>query len=112
MRNGLTVVLGGIEIFSCFVLYAQDKPGIAVTSASYGVNVSRKAAGNATAYVKSACDGKRSCEIKIKELASTIADPAPGKDKDFEFVYKCGASRKRGRVDAEAAGKTALSCAD
>ena len=76
MRNSLKVVIGGIAIFSCFVLRAQDKPGITVTSASYGFNVSRSAAGNATAYVKSACDGKRSCSIKVKDFISTIADPA------------------------------------
>jgi hypothetical protein len=113
MRNSLKVVIGGVAIFSCFASGAQDKPGVTVTSASYGLNVSRNAAGNATAYVKSACDGKRSCTIKVKDLVSTITDPAPRKDKDFEFAYRCGSTRKSGKLDAEAADKTALlSCAD
>ena len=94
-------------------LYAQDKPAIEVSSASYGINTTRRASGNATDYVKSACDGKRSCQISVKDLASKITDPSPGKAKDFQFVYRCGDRRKRGRIEADATDKTALlSCAD
>ena len=93
--------------------YAQDKPVMEVTSASYGLNTTRRASGNATDYVKSACDGKRSCQISVKDLSSKITDPSPGKPKDFQFVYRCGGVRKYGRIEADATDKTALlSCAD
>lgn len=93
--------------------YAQDKPVMEVTSASYGLNTTRRASGNATDYVKSACDGKRSCQISVKDLSSKIADPSPGKPKDFQFVYRCGSFRKHGRIEPDATDKTALlSCAD
>ena len=39
-------------------LHAQQKPAIEVASATYGLNVSESALGNATKYVKSACDGE------------------------------------------------------
>jgi hypothetical protein len=95
------------------VSLAQEKPVIQVLSASYGLNTMHRAGGNATEYVKSACDGKRSCQISVKDLASKITDPSPGKAKDFQFVYRCGNHSKRGHFDADAADKTALlSCAD
>jgi hypothetical protein len=113
MRKNLKFILAATVLVSCSLLHAQDKPGITVASATYGSNMNRKASGNASAYVKSACDGKRSCQISVKDLATKIADPSPGNKKDFEFSYRCGSMRKHGHLDPEAAEKTALlSCAE
>jgi hypothetical protein len=113
MNYHVKLLVGGATLLACSVLLAQEKPGIEVSSASYGLNVSRHAAGNATDYVKSACNEKRSCQVAVKDIASKVADPGPGKSKDFEFVYRCGGKRKRGRLEPEAADKIALlSCAD
>jgi hypothetical protein len=105
----------GLVLMLCGSLYAQDqdKPTIRVSSATYGLNASRHALGNATKYVRSACDAKRSCNFAVKDAATAIVDPAPGKAKEFDVVYHCGAKAKKDHVDGEAKDKVLLlSCAD
>jgi hypothetical protein len=103
----------GSVLLLCEGVHAQQKPTIEVSSASYGLNVSDRALGNATEYVKSACDAKRSCNFAVKCAASAIADPASGKSKNFDFVYRCGNRVKKGHIDGDSTGKTVLlTCAD
>lgn len=109
------LVVCGLAVWFCASLRAQeqDKPAIRVASASYGLNVSGQARGNATKYVKSACDAKRSCNFAVKDVATAVVDPAPGHAKEFDVVYHCGAKEKKGHLDAEAKDKIVLlSCAD
>jgi hypothetical protein len=98
----------------CVGLYAQRKPTIEVSSASYGLNISQRAYGNATKYVKSACDAKRSCNFAVKDAASVFAESAPSKSpKDFDFVYRCGERIKKRHIPGDSTGKVVLlTCAD
>ena len=103
----------GLVLVFCGSLCAQDKPAIRVVSASYGLNATKAALGNVTKYVKSACDGKRSCEFKVKNIVKEIADPAPEQWKDFDVVYRCGEKEKTGHASGKTKDKTVLlSCAD
>jgi hypothetical protein len=60
---------------------------ISVVEATYGANCGA-AGGNATALVKSDCDGRHTCGFPV-ELAKT-GDPAPGCAKDFKVQWTCG----------------------
>ncbi len=60
---------------------------IKVVSATYGRNCNAKA-GNATAPLAKACDGKGSCDFTIDTTA--LEDPAPACSKDFAAEWKCG----------------------
>jgi hypothetical protein len=103
----------GSFVLLCGGVHAQPKPTIEVSSASYGLNVSNRALGNATEYVKSACDAKRSCSFAVKCAANAIADPTSGKPKNFDFVYRCGDRVKKGHIDGDSTDKTVLlTCAD
>ena len=105
----------GLVLAFCGSLSArgQDKPAIRVSSASYGLNVSKHALGNATKYVRSACDTKRSCNFAVQDAATAVADPAPGKPKEFDVVYHCGNKVKKDHIDGESKDKILLlSCAD
>jgi hypothetical protein len=105
----------GLVLACCGSLLAQtqDKPIIRVASASYGLNVSEHALGNATKIVRSACDTKRSCNFAVKDAATALADPAPGQAKEFDVVYHCGKRVKKGHLNAESKDKILLlSCAD
>lgn len=71
---------------------AVAPPGAAMTtikvvSGSYGRNCNAKA-GNATAPLTTACDGKSSCDFTIDTTA--LDDPAPDCSKDFAAEWKCG----------------------
>ena len=93
-------------------LHAQQKPAIEVASATYGLNVSESALGNATKYVKSACDGKRSCHFAIKNAAATIAERTSRKSNDFDVVYH-GENVKKGHINGDATDKIILlTCTD
>jgi hypothetical protein len=100
----ITLALG---IMVVRVATADDTAKISVTSATYGGNVdATHAAGNATSYLKSACDGHSDCAYTIDW--HIIGDPFVGSLKDFEVQYICGAGAiKRSHVDPEAGtGKT------
>lgn len=91
----------------------QGDDKIAVSDASYGVNCRNDQAGNATDFVKSDCDGKRSCSFPVQHAAGKIGDNCPGTKKDFDWTYVCGDKEKKGHLDGEANGKTAfLTCAN
>ncbi len=60
---------------------------IKVVSGTYGRNCNAKA-GNATAPLSKACDGKSSCDFTIDTTA--LEDPAPNCSKDFAAEWKCG----------------------
>ncbi len=62
---------------------------IKVVSGTYGRNCNAKA-GNATALLAKACDGKGSCDFTIDMTA--LEDPAPNCSKDFAAEWKCGDS--------------------
>lgn len=115
MNTTAHLVVCGLVLSFCGSLRAQeqDKPAIQVVSASYGLNVSKRAQGNATKYVRSACDAKRSCNFAVKDAATGVADPAPRQGKEFDVVYHCGTKEKKGHLDAESKDKILLlSCAD
>jgi hypothetical protein len=108
----LLIACGSFLLF-CGGASAQQKPTIEVSSATYGLNSSKSGLGNATEYIKSACDAKRSCIFAVKNVASAIADSALGKSKDFDFVYRCGDKVKKGHIDGDSTGKAVLlTCAD
>lgn len=60
---------------------------IKVVSGTYGRNCNAKA-GNATAPLSKACDGRSSCDFIIDTTA--LEDPAPNCAKDFAAEWKCG----------------------
>ncbi|OIR01907.1 hypothetical protein GALL_159940 [mine drainage metagenome] len=60
---------------------------IKVLSGTYGRNCNAKA-GNATAPLSKACDGRGSCDFSID--TSVLEDPAPNCSKDFAAEWKCG----------------------
>jgi hypothetical protein len=102
-------------------LYAQEQPKsvgekgtIEVSSASYGLNRMANAAGNATKYLKEACDGKTSCNFPVYQAANKIGDHSPGQTKDFDYDYLCGDEPKKGNIGRgvdESSGQTAfLTC--
>lgn len=64
-----------------------EMASIKVVSGTYGRNCNAKA-GNATALLSKACDGKNSCDFTIDTAA--LEDPAPNCSKDFAAEWKCG----------------------
>ena len=64
-----------------------EMTAIKVVSGTYGRNCNAKA-GNATALLSKACDGKNSCDFTIDTTA--LEDPAPNCSKDFAAEWKCG----------------------
>ena len=85
---------------------------IEVIEASYGKNRRSDASGNATKYLKEACDGRRTCGFAVSRAATPIGDIAPDHTKDFDFAYLCGDRVKKGHIQGESVGEMAfLSCA-
>lgn len=68
---------------------AEAAPGLPIklVSATYGRSCNTKA-GNATALVAKACDGKSTCEYLLD--TSALEDPAPNCAKDLAAEWKCG----------------------
>lgn len=64
-----------------------ETANIKVVSGTWGRNCNGKA-GNASALVAKACDGRGSCDYMID--TSTLEDPAPNCEKDFAVEWKCG----------------------
>jgi hypothetical protein len=62
---------------------------IKVVSGTYGRNCNAQA-GNATALLTTACEGKNSCDFTVD--TTTLEDPAPNCSKDFAAEWKCGDS--------------------
>ena len=83
-------------------------PTIHVSVATYGSDIGI-AAGNATSLVRSACDGRTSCNYAISNAAALggPGDPAPGYSKEFLVQWSCtdGSGTRTKVVAAEAAGK-------
>ena len=49
----------------------------------------------------------------MQDAATAVADPAPGKPKEFDVVYHCGNKVKKDHIDGESKDKILLlSCAD
>ncbi len=109
-----TLFVGCCFVLSvCGGLHGQQKPTIEVSSASFGLNISKRALGNATKYVKSACNAKRSCNFAVKDAASKIADLSSSNSKDFDYVYRCGDKVKKGHIDGDSTDKIVLlTCTD
>lgn len=112
MRNRVRFAVMGCALMLGGVLCAQQQPTIHVSSASYGLNVDKRAAGNATKCLSSACDGKRSCTFAIRDAAKAAKDSTPYKYKDFDFVYRCGEKVKEGHISNSHSKTILLSCAD
>lgn len=109
-------------------LWYGNRPEISVVAASYGLNCrdfpsppylpKRVHAGNVTAPLKSACNGRAHCNFMVD--VAKIGDPAVGCQKDFSVEYLCvrddGAESqaqgvKTAILAAEANGKTiTLTC--
>jgi len=66
----------------------EEKHAIKVLAGTYGRNCGAKA-GNATAHLARACDGRASCDYRID--ASMLEDRAPRCDKDYVAEWRCGA---------------------
>jgi hypothetical protein len=86
----------------------ESGPTIDVSEASYGKNRGNNQTGNATQYVKRACNGKRTCAFAVQNAAGQIGDHSPGQTKDFDVTYLCGDDLKETHVEGESVGKTAL----
>ncbi len=97
-----------IEVLPQATIEVSPRASIQVSTASYGLNCSNAAEGNATPYVKKACDGKRSCSFAVQDAASNISDPCPGVPKDFRVTYVCVDMENSAFVSPEAAGNTAF----
>jgi hypothetical protein len=64
-----------------------EAAAIRVVSGTYGRNCNAKA-GNATALLAKACDGRSSCDFTID--TTVLEDPSPNCSKDFAAEWKCG----------------------
>jgi hypothetical protein len=77
-------------IFGIAALVANSSAqaiAIKVVSGTYGQNCGAQR-GNATADLKTQCDGRDTCEYRIDRR--TIRDPAAGCRKDFLAEWRCG----------------------
>lgn len=93
---------GGQRKLDC----AEDSRGIRIEEASFGVNCSGYALGNALEGMRKACDGMPECAYKI--WAERADDPKPACAKEFRGSYRCPGSsaRKEFVVPADANGQT------
>ena len=112
MRNGVRFTIAGWALMLGGILCARQEPTIQVSTASYGLNVDKHAAGNVTKCLSSACNGKRSCTFAVKDAAKAAKDTTPYKYKDFDFVYRCGNQVKEGHISNSHSKIILLSCAD
>lgn len=86
----------------------RGQPTISVISASYGLNrcasykpprgkTNSVSKGNATEFVRDACDGKTHCRYLVHW--KVIGDPAFGCQKDFEVEWQCNpGGNKKGPI--------------
>jgi hypothetical protein len=113
MRNGTRLgITGGLLLLGVGGLLCAQQPTIQVVSASYGMNVDKGAAGNATKCLSSACNGKISCTFAVKYAAKAAHDNTPYRYKDFDFAYRCGDKTKQGQFHNSHSKTILLSCAD
>ncbi len=103
LRPG-SVVVERDGVFGSFVRASAPSGGsepIRVEEATYGARC-RVAAGNATAAVQAACNGRTGCRYLVD--AAALGDVAAGCAKDFVVVWRCGDREERRRlaVPAEA----------
>jgi hypothetical protein len=83
---------------------------VAVVTASYGQNCSAQNADNATADLRSRCDGKRVCPYTVD--ASHYGGPSPTCKGAFAARWNCGGNKfKRGAINPESNGRSiSVSC--
>lgn len=112
MRNRVPFAVAGCALVLGGAVCARQQATILVSTASYGQNVDKHAAGNATKCLSSACNGKVSCTFAIKFAAKATNDNTPYKYKDFDFVYRCGNKVKEGHIHNSHSKTILLSCAD
>jgi hypothetical protein len=70
--------------------------GIRIVSATYGQNCGAPV-GNASSFLKKACDGRDSCNYVVK--ATELGDPANGCEKSFAAEFECAPDRTRHRQE-------------
>jgi peptidoglycan/LPS O-acetylase OafA/YrhL len=103
-------------------LWFGNQPEIGIVSATYGLSCqdylepapfsNSVAPGNATNYVKRACDARQRCDLRVD--AARMGDPANSCAKDFSVEYRCTGSEalKSAFLPPEAQGKRLiLDCA-
>lgn len=93
------------------IAQVQGQTGsISITMATYGGRSCKAANGNLTQPLRTACNGKATCQYTVDP--TVIGDPAQGCAKDFEVDWTCGTSPGgRASLPGEAAGgKVNLSC--
>jgi hypothetical protein len=96
-----------VLILSCVVPGSANAQSIDVVTATYGGNCGAPA-GNATAGLGTACNGKVTCDYKINH--AVIGDPKPGCAKSYAAQWRCPDMRGA-TIAEEADGKViSLSC--
>jgi peptidoglycan/LPS O-acetylase OafA/YrhL len=118
--RGVAVAAAGTPaILAVLVLAVQPgsrretsvEAGIRVVSATYGQNCGAPA-GNASSFLKRACDGRDSCRYVVN--VAVLGDPAGGCSKSFATEFECAPDRTRYRqeIPAEAGlgGLLVLTC--
>jgi hypothetical protein len=85
-KASLSVIFTIIFILCISGLIQNFNQGIAVYSATYGLNCGAKN-GNATSIVRLTCNDKVDCHFKV--LVTQLGDPAPRCAKDFRAVFAC-----------------------
>jgi hypothetical protein len=87
---------GGVKILSAAeagALKDDEVPvQIKIIEASYGLNLSKKNKGNATAKAAEFCDTKNPCTYKVSPRF--IEDPDSSKEKSFEISWRCTGKNK------------------
>jgi hypothetical protein len=61
VKNKATLAVSAGILLVCGILHAQEKPTIEVSYATYGLNASERAEGNATGYLKAPCEAELPC---------------------------------------------------
>ena len=103
----------GEDLFLAFEAVGPAAGGqaIRVVDATFGANCGAPP-GNATAIVRSKCDGQTSCRFRVD--VNEIGDPAYGCAKDFSVAWTCRAEGlpRRAALEPEAGfgGTVLLAC--
>jgi hypothetical protein len=84
-----TVLVEGNDVYMLFRSSEGEgsEQRITVREATYGQNCGASA-GNSTALLKEACDGRQACTFQVD--SGVIGDPVPGCAKNFLVSWNCG----------------------